>query len=126
MDSRNKDNEQLKQEILDAINDHNCFFFTDVFGYVTFTRRTAYNRGLNKDTDILDALELNKRKTLHSMRAKWYRSNNPLLQIALAKWLATDEEYHRIASTKQQVETTHIEQPLFKLNEDNDSGSETS
>ena len=82
---------------------------------------------MNEDEEILQLLDKHKIETKHSMRNKWYNSQNPLLQLALYKIIGDEEEYYRIANAKQQIDTNvRQEQPLFHINESNDNGSETS
>ena len=120
-------NNKYKKDVLEAINKYRLFFFNDVFAYVSFTRQTAYNHNLNEDEEILHLLDKHKIETKHSMRNKWYNSQNPLLQLALYKIIGDEEEYYRIANAKQQIDANvRQEQPLFNINESNDNGSETS
>lgn len=132
--SRHRTDEEYRTEIIEAIKSNNLFFFEDIFGYVPFSKTSAINRGLHKDEEIVALLEKNKMVTKHGIRNKFYRSNNPLSLIALYKLLGNDEEYHRLANTKQEINVIQ-DQPLFRLgdgieeaelDEDNDSDTETS
>mgnify|MGYP003627877749 FL=1 len=119
--------EEYKAQIINIVNKQRLFFFSDIFAYTTFTRITAYNHKLNEDEEILQLLDKHKIETKHSMRNKWYNSQNPLLQLALYKIIGDEEEYYRIANAKQQIDANvRQEQPLFQINESNDNGSETS
>ena len=119
--------EEYKAQIINIVNKQRLFFFSDIFAYTTFTRITAYNHKLNEDEEILQLLDKHKIETKHSMRNKWYNSQNPLLQLALYKIIGDEEEYYRIANAKQQIDANvRQEQPLFNINESNDDGSETS
>ncbi len=119
--------EEYKAQIINIVNKQRLFFFSDIFAYTTFTRITAYNHKLNEDEEILQLLDKHKIETKHSMRNKWYNSQNPLLQLALYKIIGDEEEYYRIANAKQQIDANvRQEQPLFHINESNDNGSETS
>ena len=122
-----KKENKYKEDILEAIDKNALFFFNDVFAYVSFTRQTAYNHKLNEDEDIMHQLDKRKIETKHSMRSKWYKSQNPLLQLALYKIIGDEEEYYRIANAKQQIDANvRQEQPLFHINESNDDSQETS
>ena len=132
--SRHRTDEEYRTEIIEAIKSNNLFFFEDIFGYVPFSKTSAINRGLHKDEEIVSLLEKNKMVTKHGIRNKFYRSNNPLNLIALYKLLGTDEEYHRLANTKQEINVIQ-DQPLFRLgdgieeaelDEGNNSDTETS
>tara|TARA_R110001632_G_scaffold20343_4_gene61007 strand:- start:1009 stop:1380 length:372 start_codon:yes stop_codon:yes gene_type:complete len=119
--------EEYKAQIINIVNKQRLFFFSDIFAYTTFTRITAYNHKLNEDEEILQLLDKHKIETKHSMRNKWYNSQNPLLQLALYKIIGDEEEYYRIANAKQQIDANvRQEQPLFHINESNDNSQETS
>lgn len=119
--------EEYKAQIINIVNKQRLFFFSDIFAYTTFTRITAYNHKLNEDEEILQLLDKHKIETKHSMRNKWYNSQNPLLQLALYKIIGDEEEYYRIANAKQQIDANvRQEQPLFHINESNDDSQETS
>mgnify|MGYP003649399024 CR=1 FL=1 len=119
--------EEYKAQIINIVNKQRLFFFSDIFAYTTFTRITAYNHKLNEDEEILQLLDKHKIETKHSMRNKWYNSQNPLLQLALYKIIGDEEEYYRIANAKQQIDASvRQEQPLFHINESNDNSQETS
>lgn len=109
--------EEYKKMIINAIEEQNCFFFADAFPYLPFTRKTAYDHNLNEDEDITEILEKNRLKIKHSLRNKWYKSENPSLQIGLYKLIADDDEYSRLANSKTEV-TVHAEQPFFPLPKD--------
>ena len=62
---------------------------------------------------IKEGLEKNKIEVKNGLRNKWYNGNNPLTQMALYKLIGTEEEYHRIASTKTENKNINIEKPIF-------------
>ena len=37
------------------------------------------------------------------MRKKWYKSDNPTLQIGLMKLISDDDEAHRLNGTKREI-----------------------
>jgi hypothetical protein len=45
------------------------------------------------------------------MRSKWYRSENPTLQLALMKLVSTDEELRKLSMQHQVNED--FEKPIF-------------
>jgi hypothetical protein len=72
-------------------------------------------------------LDKNKIEVKNGLRNKWYNGSNPLTQMALYKLIGTEEEYHRIASTKTENKNISVEQPIFKeidLNVSKDNGSD--
>jgi hypothetical protein len=66
-------------------------------------RATFYNLGLDKLDTIKDALEQNKIETKNSMRAKWYKSDNATLQIALMKLISSDEERRKMSQNYNEI-----------------------
>jgi hypothetical protein len=81
----------------------------------------------NELDTIKELLDKNKIEVKNGLRNKWYNGSNPLTQMALYKLIGTEEEYHRIASTKTENKNISVEQPIFKeidLNVSKDNGSD--
>jgi len=97
------DTNELEQEALDAIDKYKLFFIEDVVAYVSCSRATFYNHGLDKLDTIKDALSKNKINIKVSMRNKWYQSESATLQVALMKMIATDDEAHRLNGSRQEI-----------------------
>jgi hypothetical protein len=97
------DTNELEQEALDAIDKYKLFFIEDVVAYVSCSRATFYNHGLDKLDTIKDALSKNKIDIKVSMRNKWYQSESATLQVALMKIIATDDEAHRLNGSRQEI-----------------------
>ena len=97
------DTNELEQEALDAIDKYKLFFIEDVVAYVSCSRATFYNHGLDKLDTIKDALSKNKINIKVSMRNKWYKSESATLQVALMKMIATDDEAHRLNGSRQEI-----------------------
>jgi len=97
------DTDKLEQEALDAIDKYKLFFIEDVVAYVSCSRATFYNHGLDKLDTIKDALSKNKINIKVSMRNKWYKSESATLQVALMKMIATDDEAHRLNGSRQEI-----------------------
>ena len=97
------DTNELEQEALDAIDKYKLFFIEDVVAYVSCSRATFYNHGLDKLDAIKDALSKNKIDIKVSMRNKWYKSESATLQVALMKMIATDDEAHRLNGSRQEI-----------------------
>ena len=89
---------QHEQEIIEIIKKHNLFDILSIFAFYTkMSRATFYNYSFDKLDTILKALDDNKLKTKQSLKNKWYKSDNPTLQIALYRTICTDEERKAIA-----------------------------
>ena len=99
-----------EKEIIEVIKKNNLFVINDIFAFYSgCVRETFYKRKLNLSDNIKKAIDDNKIKTKQSMKNKWYKSDNPTLQMGLMKLLGTDEEAHRLngSKTESKNETTH-------------------
>jgi hypothetical protein len=97
------DTEEMIKDCLKAIKDNNLIFIGDIFAYTAFTKATFYNHKLDELDDIKRALSKNRINMKVDMRDKWYKSDNPTLQIGLMKLIADDEEAHRLNGTKREI-----------------------
>jgi len=97
------DKKKLQKQALDAIKEHNLMFITDLPSYLPCARSTFYLLELDKVDDIKDALEVNRVRIKNGLRAKWYKSENATVQIALYKLIGTDDEVHRLNGTRQEI-----------------------
>jgi hypothetical protein len=92
------------------------FFIEDIVALLPISKQTFYDY-FKVDSDELDIikglLEKNKIEVKNGLRNKWYNGNNPLTQMALYKLIGTEEEYHRIASTKTENKNINIDKPIF-------------
>jgi hypothetical protein len=101
------DRGKVYEKALADIEEHKLFFIEDVLSYCGCSKPTFYDFfkvGSNELNTIKEALDKNKTEVKVSMRSKWYKSDNPTLQVALMKIIASDEEAHRLNGTK--VETS--------------------
>lgn len=106
-----KKDEMVKQ-CLEVIKKHRLVFIEEIISFVPFSKPTFYAHDLNEVNEIKEALELNKVQIKNGLRAKWYKSDNPTVQIALYK-LTADENERKLLSTNYQEHTIKQEQPLF-------------
>lgn len=88
----------LVEQCLRIIKEANILFITDLIAFLPISRATFYNYGLDK-LDILKE-EINRQRviTKQGLRAKWFKSKSPALQIALYKMIATKEEKEAISN----------------------------
>lgn len=94
----------LEKQALDAIKKHNLMFVGDVVAYLPCSSSTFYNKEMEKLESIKEALEENRIKTKNGLRAKWYKSENATVQIALYKLIGTEDEVDRLNGSKQKIE----------------------
>jgi hypothetical protein len=110
------DRTKIYQQALELIEKKKLFFIEDVVTLLPCDKTTFYRFfevESNEYNTIKEALDKNKIDVKNGLRNKWYNGNNPLTQMALYKLIGTEEEYHRIASTKTENKNINIEQPLF-------------
>jgi len=99
--------EQYEVDILDAIKTSNLFTIEMIFSFYSgISRSQFYELKLNKSDILKNALDDNKNRTKQSMLNKWYKSDNPTLQMGLMKLIGTDEEAHRLNGSKTISDTT--------------------
>lgn len=121
--------EELIKTALDAINKNKLFFIDDVVSYLPCSRATFYNLELDKLDDIKEALTKVKTEIKVSMRSKWYKSDNPTLQMGLMKLIASPDELKQLSM--QHVESNNVHNvkefkitDVFKFEEDDSTESE--
>lgn len=90
---------ELEKKSLEAIEKHKLFFIEDIVAYLPCDKSTFYNHKLHELDTIKDALEKNKVEIKTSMRSKWYKSDNPTLQMGLYKLIGTEQEAERLGTT---------------------------
>jgi len=110
------DRKKIYQQALDLLEKKKLFFIEDVVTLLPCTKSTFYDFfqiDSNELNTIKEGLDKNKIEVKNGLRNKWYNGNNPLTQMALYKLIGTEEEYHRIASTKTENKNINIEKPIF-------------
>ena len=87
-------NTKHEKGILEAIQKHPIFCFNDIFVYYDgCSRSTAYAHGLDKSDNIKEAIYKNRRKGVTSLKAKWLKSENATLQLAVMRMICDPEEH---------------------------------
>lgn len=96
--------QKYESEILAIIDEERLFNIISIFAYYKgCNRATFYNNGLDKLDSIKNALENNKVLTCQSLKQKWYKSENPTLQLALFKTICTEEERRALSMTNSDI-----------------------
>ena len=103
--------EELERLSVDAIKQHKLFFIEDIISFLPCTKPTFYEHKLNESNLIKEALLEVRTNLKVSMRSKWYRSDNPTLQLALMKLLSSDEELRKLSM--QHNVNEEFEKPIF-------------
>jgi hypothetical protein len=103
------DTNELKERMLNAIEKYNLYTIESVAAFIGVSKGTLYDHKLNESDHIKKAFWSVKEKMKAGLRAKWYKNDVPACQMALYKLLGSEDEYHRIAGTKQEIKQTTIE-----------------
>ena len=96
---------KLVKQCLQLISDYKILFVTDLIALLPFSKSTFYVYGLDKSDAVKEAIENNKTMIKQKLRAKWYESSTPTLQIALYKILATPEERKAMSSSTKEAKS---------------------
>jgi hypothetical protein len=110
------DRVKIFEQAKELIKTKKLFFIEDVITLLPISKQTFYEFfkvESNELDTIKELLDKNKIDVKNGLRNKWYNGNNPLTQMALYKLIGTEEEYHRIASTKTENKNINIEKPIF-------------
>jgi len=107
---------ELELKALESIEKNKLFFIDDVIAYLPCSRATFYNLELEKLDTIKDALTKVKTEIKVSMRSKWYKSENPTLQMGLMKLIASPDELKQLSMTHVESNNLH-EVKEFKLSD---------
>jgi len=97
------------------------FFIEDIVSFLPIAKKTFYEYfpiDSNESNALKELLETNKTNVKVAMRSKWYKSDNPTLQVALMKIIATDDEAHRLNGSKSIVSLEGGEKPIIISFED--------
>jgi hypothetical protein len=107
---------KIYEQAQELIKTKKLFFIEDVVTLLPCTKSTFYEFFQTESDElntIKELLDKNKIEIKNGLRNKWFNGNNPLTQMALYKLIGTEEEYHRIASTKTENKNINIEKPIF-------------
>ena len=93
----------LVDDCLNLISEYKLLFINDLIALLPFSKSTFYVYGLDKSEAVKEAIENNRSLIKQKLRAKWYESTTPTLQIALYKILATPEERKAMSSSSKEA-----------------------
>lgn len=100
-------NDDREHELVRAIERYKWKRFGHIeWSVLSFARSTAYGLGMENMDSIKDALERNRVKAITSMLDKWIDSDNPTLQVAAMKMLASEEDRERLNQNQTKPQTT--------------------
>ena len=96
------DRKKIFEQAKELIVTNKLFFVEDVVALLPIGKQTFYDYfkvGSDEMDAIKDLLDKNKIEVKSSMRSKWYKSDNPTLQLALMKLIGTEQEAERLGTT---------------------------
>ena len=101
------DKQKVYKDAIKAIKENRLKHFDYIQGYIEPCTKTLYELFPEESNElhaIKSELELNKIAAKTKMRNKWEDSDNPTLQIAAFKLIATDEEQRALSTNWQNTE----------------------
>lgn len=100
------DKAEIFKKAQTKIKNKSIYFIEDIVSLLPCSRSTFYSyfpEGSDELDTLKELLEQNRVNAKVKMRKKWHVSDNPTLQVALMKIIATDDEAHRLNGSKQEV-----------------------
>lgn len=125
---------KLQNKALKILEKHtDIYFFSDLCVELGYARQYLYEVGFSPDKNdtLKEALENNKKLIKRGLRAKWYKNDNPTVQVALYKLLADEDELSRLNNnSKMEVTGANGEAliptiSILPVEVKNDSNSDT-
>ena len=92
--------DELKKQATEAITSKKLIFHTDVFQTLGIDSSTYYVHFPSDSSDYKDLdtlLRQNRTSMKNGLRAKWYKSDNATMTVALYKLLADDDERKKLS-----------------------------
>ena len=117
------DPDKLFKQAIEQIELHRLFFIEDVVAYMPCDKTTFYKYfkvNSNELNTIKEALDVNKINVKVSMRSKWYKSDNPTLQMGLMKLIGTEQEAHRLNGSRHEISGADGSPLIIKIIEPKD------
>ena len=123
------DRKKIFEQAKEVIEKHKLFFIEDIVSFLPISKPTFYDffkTDSNEFNDIKDLLEKNRVEVKSAMRSKWFKSENPTLQVSLMKLICTDDERKKLSMTHSVIEDVTPQAPkklIIKVNRRKDEDS---
>lgn len=94
------DTKELMKRAKKLIKEKKYFFISDVFQGLGIVSSTFYEHFPSDSSDYKELQQLlidNRIEVKTGLRAKWYKSNHPTLQLGLYKLIGSDEEREKLS-----------------------------
>lgn len=121
------DRKKIFEQAKEVIEKHKLFFIEDIVSFLPISKPTFYDffkPDSNEFNDIKDLLEKNRVEVKSAMRSKWFKSENPTLQVSLMKLICTDDERKKLSMTHSVIEDVTPVAPkkiIIKVNKREDT-----
>ena len=121
------DRKKIFEQAKEVIEKHKLFFIEDIVSFLPISKPTFYDffkPDSNEFNDIKDLLEKNRVEVKSAMRSKWFKSENPTLQVSLMKLICTDDERKKLSMTHSVIEDVTPQAPkkiIIKVNRREDT-----
>ena len=121
------DRKKIFEQAKEVIEKHKLFFIEDIVSFLPISKPTFYDffkPDSNEFNDIKDLLEKNRVEVKSAMRSKWFKSENPTLQVSLMKLICTDDERKKLSMTHSVIEDVTPQAPkkiIIKVNRREDN-----
>lgn len=107
---------KLEELALKAIKKEKLTWHDEVIAFLPCSKSTYYNKKMEELDSIKDAINHNRVEMKAKLKKKWFDSDNATLSIALMKMIANDEEYDKLNTSKQQVQSEVSSSINFEFN----------
>ena len=98
------DYDDLHALALKQIEEYQLLTITDLIDMLPIARSTFYDKKLDKSNDIKKAFEVNRIGIKSQLRRQWLEPTaKPLVQIALYKLAANQDELQRLTSSRHEL-----------------------
>jgi len=93
----------LEKQAIEAIEKFDLFFIEDIVSFLPCSKQTFYDHKLDELDTIKEGLLKNRTEVKVGLRSKWYKSDNPTVQLALYRLTCEDDERRKLAMNYQEV-----------------------
>ena len=98
---------ELYDKAINLAEKNKCFFVEQLISFLPCSKPTFYDHfkiDSNEFNNIKDILEKNRVDVKSALYNKWFKSDNPTLQIALYKTICTNDEREKLSQNYQKEE----------------------
>lgn len=93
----------LEKQAIAAIDKYKLFFIEDVISFLPCSKQTFYDHKLDELDILRELLQKNKVEVKVGLRSKWYKSDNPTVQLALYRLTCEEDERRKLAMNYQEL-----------------------